>query len=108
MELYDAVQQLKRSQKDNKRMSAVLARLPSQAAAPGGGEVGGAGAAFKADAAFVVLEPSRISVADPSVCLPKELAVALDVRAFQVREEGAEWSSRGWGGSEWVVPSYYS
>eukprot|EP00475_Leptophrys_vorax_P037992 TRINITY_DN6621_c3_g1_i1.p1 TRINITY_DN6621_c3_g1~~TRINITY_DN6621_c3_g1_i1.p1 ORF type:complete len:513 (+),score=31.31 TRINITY_DN6621_c3_g1_i1:68-1540(+) len=71
VELYDAVKQLKRLHKQNKKMTAALAGLPE-------GEAGGEGAA-----SFVVMDPATIKATDATVCNPTELAVALDVRAYQ-------------------------
>ncbi|GJP50193.1 hypothetical protein CLOM_g9334 [Closterium sp. NIES-68] len=75
VELYDAVKQLKRLYKENKKMSSALAKLPDRG---GEGVEGGA-----VDGSFVVLDPARMKGSGPTVCNPTELAVALDVRAYQ-------------------------
>ncbi|CAI5997739.1 unnamed protein product [Closterium sp. NIES-64] len=75
VELYDAVKQLKRLYKENKKMSSALAKLPDRG---GEGAQGGA-----VEGSFVVLDPARMKGSGPTVCNPTELAVALDVRAYQ-------------------------
>lgn len=79
VELYDTVKQLKRLYKENKKMSKVLESLATEDDEVEGGE-------HKVEKnSYTVVEVDRFENKDPDVTPPGLLALALDVRAFQVR-----------------------
>lgn len=80
VELYDTVKQLKRLYKENKKMSRVLEGLATEESAEGA-EGGAEHVVEKSSYAVVDLE--QIQNKDAEVSPPGQLALALDVRAFQ-------------------------